>query len=237
MGRHCAHGHRARGSAGKTFSDFLAHVRPNPGRLNFAWPTTTRASLRSSSRARGSGIRPRPLQGRGAVDETRSCGGEADFSITTRVAVDQRRKSGQSAAHCVTQRSARRRFRSCRRSPVRGPGYIVGTWGACFAPAARPRVSWRSSTPMRAAPLAESDVRREVRSNLLEIRPGSPETSRSLIRAGSDKVGKRSIQERNLSSGSSHAVPVRSSRAPRFRAEPVSDAYKRDARPSFPLTA
>jgi len=157
-------------------------------------------------------------------------GGEADFSITDPVASINAAKSGKVRLIAVTSAQRAKAFPQLRRSP--SPGCRVtssATWGGLLAPAGTPaRIVAKLNADARAR-FAESDVVAEVRSIGLEIRPGSPDDFAQVIRADSDKWASSS---RNAisSSGSSHAVPVRSSRS-RFRAEPVSDVQG-DARPS-----
>ena len=189
------------GLPAKTFSDFLAHMRANPGRLNFAMAddNSRLASELFKGLAKVDYVHV-PYKG-AAPSMNALMGGEADFSITDPVASINAAKSGKVRLIAVTSAQRAKAFPQLPTVVESGvPGYIVGTWGGLLAPAGTPApiVAKLNADARRA--LAEPDVVAKFEGIGLEIRPGSPEEFAQVIRADADKWAKL-IKERNLKFG------------------------------------
>ncbi|HSU75770.1 MAG TPA: tripartite tricarboxylate transporter substrate binding protein [Burkholderiales bacterium] len=184
-----------------TFSDFLTHMRANPGRLNFAMAddNSRLASELFKGLAKVDYVHV-PYKG-AAPSMNALMGGEADFSITDPVASINAAKSGKVRLIAVTSAQRAKAFPQLPTVVESGvPGYIVGTWGGLLAPAGTPApiVAKLNADARRA--LAEPDVVAKFEGIGLEIRPGSPEEFGQVIRADADKWAKL-IKERNLKFG------------------------------------
>jgi len=189
------------GLPAKTFSDFLAHMRANPGGLNFAMAddNSRLASELFKGLAKVDYVHV-PYKG-AAPSMNALMGGEADFSITDPVASINAAKSGKVRLIAVTSAQRAKAFPQLPTVVESGvPGYIVGTWGGLLAPAGTPApiVAKLNADARRA--LAEPDVVAKFEGIGLEIRPGSPEEFGQVIRADADKWAKL-IKERNLKFG------------------------------------
>ena len=189
------------GLPAKTFSDFLAYMRANPGGLNFAMAddNSRLASELFKGLAKVDYVHV-PYKG-AAPSMNALMGGEADFSITDPVASINAAKSGKVRLIAVTSAQRAKAFPQVPTVVESGvPGYIVGTWGGLLAPAGTPApiVAKLNADARRA--LAEPDVVAKFEGIGLEIRPGSPEEFGQVIRADADKWAKL-IKERNLKFG------------------------------------
>jgi tripartite-type tricarboxylate transporter receptor subunit TctC len=185
----------------KTFTELLAHMRANPGRLNFAMADDN--SRLASEFFKGlAKVEYTHVPYKGAAPSMNALmGGEADFSITDPVASINASKSGKVRLIAVTSAQRSKAFPQLPTVAESGvPGYIVGTWGGMLAPAGTPGpiVAKLNADARRA--LAEPDVVAKFEGIGLEIRPGSPEDFAQVIRADSDKWAKL-IKERNLKFG------------------------------------
>jgi tripartite-type tricarboxylate transporter receptor subunit TctC len=185
----------------KTFTELLAHMRANPGRLNFAMADDN--SRLASEFFKGlAKVDYTHVPYKGAAPSMNALmGGEADFSITDPVASINASKSGKVRLIAVTSAQRSKAFPQLPTVAESGvPGYIVGTWGGMLAPAGTPGpiVAKLNADARRA--LAEPDVVAKFEGIGLEIRPGSPEDFAQVIRADSDKWAKL-IKERNLKFG------------------------------------
>lgn len=185
----------------KTFTDLLARMRANPGRLNFAMADDN--SRLASEFFKGlAKVEYTHVPYKGAAPSMNALmGGEADFSITDPVASINASKSGKVRLIAVTSAQRSKAFPQLPTVAESGvPGYIVGTWGGMLAPAGTPApiVAKLNADARRA--LAEPDVVAKFEGIGLEIRPGSPEDFAQVIRADSDKWAKL-IKERNLKFG------------------------------------
>jgi len=185
----------------RTFRDFLAHMRANPGRLNFAMADDN--SRLASEFFKGlAGVEYVHVPYKGAAPSMNALmGGEADFSITDPVASINAAKSGKVRLIAVTSAQRAKAFPQLPTVAESGvPGYVVGTWGGLLAPAGTPApiVAKLNADARRA--LAEPEVVAKFEGIGLEIRPGSPEDFAQVIRADSDKWAKL-IKERNLKFG------------------------------------
>src|SRR5712671_667613 len=185
----------------KTFREFLAHMRANPGRLNFAMADDN--SRLASEFFKGlAGVEYVHVPYKGAAPSMNALmGGEADFSITDPVASISASKSGKVRLIAVTSAQRAKAFPQLPTVAESGvPGYVVGTWGGLLGPASRPAtiVAKLNADARRALP--EHDVVAKFESISREIRPGSPEDFAQVIRADSDKWAKL-IKERNLKFG------------------------------------
>jgi tripartite-type tricarboxylate transporter receptor subunit TctC len=185
----------------KTFTELLAHMRANPGRLNFAMADDN--SRLASEFFKGlAKVEYTHVPYKGAAPSMNALmGGEADFSITDPVASINASKSGKVRLIAVTSARRSKAFPQLPTVAESGvPGYIVGTWGGMLAPAGTPGpiVAKLNADARRA--LAEPDVVAKFEGIGLEIRPGSPEDFAQVIRADSDKWAKL-IKERNLKFG------------------------------------
>jgi tripartite-type tricarboxylate transporter receptor subunit TctC len=185
----------------KTFTELLAHMRANPGRLNFAMADDN--SRLASEFFKGlAKVEYTHVPYKGAAPSMNALmGGEADFSITDPVASINASKSGKVRLIAVTSAQRSKAFPQLPTVAESGvPGYIVGTWGGMLAPAGTPGpiVAKLNADARRA--LAEPDVVAKFEGIGLEIRRGSPEDFAQVIRADSDKWAKL-IKERNLKFG------------------------------------
>jgi tripartite-type tricarboxylate transporter receptor subunit TctC len=189
------------GLPARTFSDFLAHMRTNPGRLNFAMADDN-SRLASEFFKALAAVEYVHVPYKGAAPSMNALmGGEADFSITDPVASINAAKSGKVRLIAVTSAQRAKAFPQLPTVAESGvPGYIVGTWGGLLAPAGTPApiVAKLNADARRA--LAEPDVVAKFESIGLEIRPGSPEEFGQVIRGDADKWAKL-IKERNLKFG------------------------------------
>jgi tripartite-type tricarboxylate transporter receptor subunit TctC len=185
----------------KTFSELLAHMRANPGRLNFA-VTDDNGRLASEFFKGLARVEYVHVPYKGAAPAMNALmGGEADFSITDPVASINAAKSGKVRLIAVTSAQRSKAFPQLPTVAESGvPGYVVGTWGGMLAPAGTPApiVAKLNADARRA--LAEPDVVAKFEGIGLEIRPGSPEDFAQVIRVDSDKWTKL-IKERNLKFG------------------------------------
>ena len=185
----------------KTFGEFLAHMRANPGRLNFAMADDN--SRLASEFFKGlAGVEYVHVPYKGAAPAMNALmGGEADFSITDPVASINAAKSGKVRLIAVTSAQRAKAFPQLATVAESGvPGYVVGTWGGMLAPAGTPAAVVAKLNADARRALAEPDVVAKFEGIGLEIRPGSPEDFAQLIRADSDKWAKL-IKERNLKFG------------------------------------
>jgi len=185
----------------KTFSEFLTHMRANPGRLNFAMADDN--SRLASEFFKGlAGVDYVHVPYKGAAPSMSALmGGEADFSITDPVASINAAKSGKVRLIAVTSAQRAKAFPQLPTVAESGvPGYVVGTWGGLLAPANTPATIVAKLNADARRALAEPDVVAKFESIGLEIRPGSPEDFAQVIRADSDKWAKL-IKERNLKFG------------------------------------
>ena len=185
----------------KTFTELLAHMRANPGRVNFAM-TDDNGRLASEFFKGLARVDYIHVPYKGAAPAMNALmSGEADFSITDPVASIHAAKSGKVRLIAVTSAQRAKAFPQLPTVVESGvPGYVVGTWGGMLAPAGTPApiVAKLNADARRA--LAEPDVVAKFEGIGLEIRPGSPEDFAQLIRADSDKWAKL-IKERNLKFG------------------------------------
>jgi len=185
----------------KSFGDFLAHLRANPGRLNFAMAddNSRLASEYFKGLARVDYIHV-PYKG-AAPSMNALMGGEADFSITDPVSSVQAAKSGKVRLIAVTAAQRSRAFPQVPTVAESGvPGYVVGTWGGLLAPAGTPApIVAKVNADARRA-LAEPDIVAKFEGIGLEIRPGSPDDFARVIQADSERWAKL-IKERNLKFG------------------------------------
>jgi len=185
----------------KTFSEFLAHMHANPGRLNFAMADDN--SRLASEFFKGlAGVEYVHVPYKGAAPAMNALmGDEADFSITDPVASINAAKSGKVRLIAVTSAQRAKAFPQLPTVAESGvPGYIVGTWGGMLAPAGTPAAIVAKLNADARRALAEPDVVAKFEAIGLEIRPGSPEDFAQVIRADSDKWAKL-IKERNLKFG------------------------------------
>jgi tripartite-type tricarboxylate transporter receptor subunit TctC len=185
----------------KTFSELLAHMRANPGRLNFAMAddNSRLASEFFKGLAKVDYVHV-PYKG-AAPSMNALMTGEADFSITDPVASINAAKSGKVRLIAVTAAQRSKAFPQLPTVVESGvPGYTVGTWGGLLAPAGTPApiVAKLNADARRA--LAEPDVVAKFEGIGLEIRPGSPDDFAQVIRADSEKWAKL-IRERSLKFG------------------------------------
>ena len=185
----------------KTFSEFLAHMRANPGRLNFAMADDN--SRLASEFFKGlAGVEYVHVPYKGAAPSMNALmGSEADFSITDPVASIHAARSGKVRLIAVTSAQRSKAFPELPTVAESGvPGYVVGTWGGMLAPAGTSAAIVAKLNADARRALAEPDVVAKFEGIGLEIRPGSPEEFAQLIRADSDKWAKL-IKERNLKFG------------------------------------
>src|SRR5258706_5428183 len=182
----------------KTFGDFLAHLRANPGRLNFAMAddNSRLASEYFKGLARVDYIHV-PYKGAAPSMNALMCG-EADFSITDPVSSIQAAKSGKVRLIAVT---AAQRYKAFPQVPTVAdsgiPGYVVGTWGGLLAPAGTPApIVAKVNADARRA-LAEPDIVAKFEGIGLELTPGSPDDFGQVIRTDAERWVKL-IKERNL---------------------------------------
>ena len=185
----------------KTFSELLAHMRANPGRLNFAMAddNSRLASEFFKGLAKVDYVHV-PYKG-AAPSMNALMTGEADFSITDPVASINAAKSGKVRLIAVTAAQRSKAFPQLPTVVESGvPGYTVGTWGGLLAPAGTPAPTIAKLNADARRALAEPDVVAKFEGIGLEIRPGSPDDFAQVIRADSDKWAKL-IKERNLKFG------------------------------------
>jgi len=185
----------------KTFRELLAHMRANPGRLNFAMADEN--SRLASEFLKGlAGVEYIHVPYKGAAPAMNALmGGEADFSITDPVASINAAKSGKVRLIAVTSAQRAKAFPQLATVAESGvPGYVVGTWGGMLAPAGTPAAVVAKLNADARRALAEPDVVAKFEGIGLEIRPGSPEDFAQVIRADSDKWATL-IKERNLKFG------------------------------------
>lgn len=185
----------------KTFTELLAHMRANPGRLNFAIADDNSRLVSEFFKGLAK-VEYVHVPYKGAAPAMNALmGGEADFSITDPVASINASKSGKVRLIAVTSAQRSRAFPQLPTVVESGvPGYIVGTWGGMLAPAGTPApiVAKLNADARRA--LAEPDVVAKFEAIGLEITPGSSEDFGQVIRADADRWTKL-IKERNLKFG------------------------------------
>ena len=185
----------------KTFNEFLAHMRANPGRLNFALADDN-SRLASEFFKALAGVDYVHVPYKGAAPSMNALmGGEADFSITDPVASINAAKSGKVRLIAVTASQRSKAFPQLPTVTESGvPGYVVGTWGGLLAPAGTPApIVAKINADARRA-LAEPDVVAKFEGIGLEIRPGSPDDFAQVIRTDAERWAKL-IKERNLKFG------------------------------------
>src|SRR5260221_2749787 len=172
----------------RTFSEFLAHIRANPGRLNFAMADDN--SRLASEFFKGlAGVDYVHVPYKGAAPSMNALmRGEADLSITHPLASINAAKSGKVRLIAVTSAQRSKAFPQLPTVTESGvPGYIVGTWGGMLAPAGTPAPIVAKLKADARRPLAEPDVVAKFEGIGLEIRPGSPQDLAQVTRAESDK--------------------------------------------------
>ena len=185
----------------RTFGEFLAFMRTNPGRVNFAMADDNSRLVSELLKALAKVDYVHvPYKGAGPSMNALA-GGEVDFSITDPVASINAAKSGKVRLIAVTSAQRTKAFPQLPTVAESGvPEYAASTWGGLLAPAGTPAaVVARLNAEMRRA-LAEPDIVAKLEGIGLQITSGSPEEFAQLIRADAEKWAKL-IKERNLKFG------------------------------------
>jgi tripartite-type tricarboxylate transporter receptor subunit TctC len=185
----------------RTFPEFLAYLRANPGKVNFALADDN-SRLASELFKSVANVDYVHVPYKGAAPSMNALmAGEAHFAITEPVASVNASKSGKVRMLAVTSAQRSKGLPQLPTAVESGlPGYVVGTWGGMLAPAGTPpSIVAKLNADARRA-LAEPDVAEKFQAVGLEVRPGSPDEFAQLIRDDADKWAKL-IKDRNLKFG------------------------------------
>lgn len=155
----------------KNFEEFVAHMRANPGKLNYGSTGTGTSSHLSGymlGKRLGASATHIPYKGANALNDL--LGGQIQFMFATIPSVIQHIQSGKLRALAVTSAKRSRSMPDVPTVSERGfPGFIAGSWFGFFAP---------KGTPL----IVVAQINRAVNDVL-------PSLEQQMIREGADPVG------------------------------------------------